>query len=219
MTESMSVDDGGGRERKMPVHYPSNSRKSREEDPPEKRHVEKVVTGEVSRRKRSPFAKLTSTFIAEDSGSVVEYLLTEVLMPAAKSLVLDIFTQGLERKLYGESRPRSQAQRGYINYAARSQQNRQTTGNVTQLSRNQRAQHDFSDVILANRADAEDVLDAMRQLIVEYGVATVNDFYEAIGLTGDFTDDKWGWSDLRGASIRMVRGGYMFILPRTQPIT
>jgi hypothetical protein len=205
MTESMSVDDGGGRERKMPVHY----------------HVEKVVTGEVSRRKKSPFAKLTSTFIAEDSGSVVEYLVTEVLMPAAKSLILDIFTQGLERKLYGESKPRGQNQRGYTNYAARFQQTRQIPGsaNVTPLSRQQRAQHDFSDVILANRADAEDVLDAMRQLIVEYGVASVNDFYEAIGLTGDFTDDKWGWSDLRGASIRMVRGGYMFILPRTQPIT
>jgi hypothetical protein len=176
MTEDMRVDDGGGRQKIVRVDYPSNSAKS--SPPPEEKKVEAVVTGEVIRRKRSPFAKLTQNFIAEDSGSVVEYLLTEVLVPAAKSLVYDIFTQGLQRKLYGESRPSSQAQRGYTNYATRTGSGTGTryipgSSNVTPLSRHQRTIHDFGDIILANRGDAEDVLDRMRDLITDYNVATV----------------------------------------------
>lgn len=79
--------------------------------------------------------------------------------------------------------------------------------------------HDFSDIILASRADAEEVLDRLRDLVSQYDVATVNDLYDLVGLTGEFTDDKWGWTDLRTASVRVVRGGYLLNLPRTQPIT
>lgn len=204
------------------VDLPSNS-KTAKPKPPEEKKVEPVVTGEVIRRKRSPFARLTHQFVAEDSGSVIEYLVQEVLVPAAKTLIYDMFTQGLERKLYGEARPKSPAQRGYTSYNTRATtvtNARHIPGsNVTPLSRHQRANHDFADIILANRGDVEDVLDRLRDLVNEYGHATVEDFYDLIGMTGDFTDAKWGWYDLRSASIRPVRGGYMFNLPRTHPIT
>lgn len=224
MPEEMRVDDGGGREKAMKVDYPSNAKRARPADPPEKKKVEAVVTGEVIRRKRSPFAKLAHGFLAEDSGSVIEYVLQDVLLPALRTTLYDVFTQGLEKKLFGESRPRSPSQRsGYTNYSTRATTvtNARTVpgSNVTPLSRQQRATHDFADIILSNRADAEDVLDRLRDLINEYQVATVNDFFDLVGMTGEFTDDKWGWFDLRTASIRMVRGGYMFVLPRTQPIT
>lgn len=223
MPEEMRVDEGGGREGVKRVDYPSNARRTRE-NPPEEKKVEAVVTSEVIRRKRSPFAKLAHGFLAEDSGSVVEYVLQEVLLPAARSMIYDMFTQGLERKLFGDSRPRSPAQRtGYTNYSTRSTAStgaRHIPGsNVTSLSRQQRATHDFADIIVATRGEAEDVLDRLRDLIVEYQVATVSDFFDLVNLTGEFTDDKWGWFDLRSASIRPVRGGYMFHLPKTQPIT
>lgn len=226
MPEEMRVDEGGGREGLRKVDYPANSRKAREALPqPQEKKVEAVVTGEVIRRKKSPFAKLTHGFLADDSGSVMEYVLQEVLLPAARTLIYDMFTQGLERTLFGDSRPTRPAQRGYTNYSTRSAHTGVGTrhipasaGNVTQLSRQQRAQHDFADIIVENRAEAEEVLDRMRDLIHEYQVCTVADFLDLIGQTGEFTDDKWGWFDLRSASIRVVRGGYMFFLPRTQPI-
>lgn len=222
MPDEMRVDEGGGRQGVRKVDYPANSKRARQADPPEKEKVESVVTGEVIRRKRSPFAKLTHGFLAEDSGSVVEYVLQEVLIPAARTMIYDIFTQGLERKLFGESRPKSPAQRNsYTNYNTRSTSTVARTtpgGNVTPLSRRQRATHDFTDIIVGNRGEAEDVIDRMRDLINEYQVCSVADFFELIGQTGEFTDDTWGWFDLRSASIRPVRGGYMFHLPRTQPI-
>jgi hypothetical protein len=222
MPEDMRVDDGGGRQKIVRLEYPSNSQNAPPKTPEEKK-VDQVVTGEVIRRKRSPFAKLTQNFVTEDSGSVIEYLLVEVLVPAAKSLVYDIFTQGLERKLYGEARPKSPNQRGsYTNYAAKTRSGTgvryNTGGTVTPLNRMQRVNHDFSEIILERRSDAEDVLDKLRDLIGDYGMATVNDFYDLIGLTGEFTDDKWGWRDLRNARIHPTRDGYTFGFPKTSPV-
>lgn len=221
MSEDMRVNDGGGREKLVRVDYPSNAQTPKPQIPVEKK-IDQVITGEVIRRKRSPFAKLTQNFVTEDSGSVFEYLIVEVLVPAAKSLVYDIFTQGLERKLYGEAKPKSPAQRGYTNYAAKTHSSTpiryNTGGTVTALNRTQRVNHDFSEIILEKRSDAEDVLDKLRDLIGDYGMATVNDFYDLIGLTGEFTDDKWGWRDMRTARIQPTRDGYLFRFPKTTPV-
>lgn len=225
MPEEMRVDEGAGRQGARAVNYPSNAKSARPAiTPAEEKKVETVVTGEVIRRKRSPFAKLTHGFLAEDSGSIIEHIVQDVLIPAARTMIYDMFTQGLERTLWGDSKPRSTTQRGYTNYSAKSTVTTRTGpysggATVTPLSRQQRSRHDFADVIVENRAEAEEVLDRMRDLIHEYQVCTVADFLDLVGLTGEFTDDKWGWFDLRSASIRVVRGGYMFHLPKTQPIT
>jgi hypothetical protein len=79
--------------------------------------------------------------------------------------------------------------------------------------------HDFSEVILENRTDAEEVLDGLRELIERYDQASVSDFYELVGITPDFTDNKWGWTDLRDARVQIVRGGFILRLPRTQSLT
>src|SRR5690242_5693689 len=121
MPEEMRVDDGGGRERTMRVDYPSNSSKKGRQpaEQPEEKKVETVVTGQVVRRKRSPFARLAHGFIAEDSGSIFEHIVQDVLIPAARTMIYDMFTQGLERTLWGDSKPRSTTQRGYTNYSAK----------------------------------------------------------------------------------------------------
>lgn len=223
MNAQMSVDDGGGRERKVPVDYPANSKKLREvknEEGPAKEEVKKVITGNVVRRKRSLVSKIFGDVVAEDSGSVFEYLLTDVLIPAAKNLLYELVTEGAQRKLYGNSKPRSSGMKqGYTSYASRFVQGRNTPEPQTMMSRQERASHNFNNVILANRGDAEDVLEALRELIDRYEVATVSDFYELVGITSDFTDNKYGWTDLRAAGVQLVRGGWTVNMPRTQALT
>ena len=224
----MNVDDGGGRERRVRVDYPSNSRKSKTA-PPERETVEKVITGEVTRRRRSLGARLFGSTISEDSGTIAGFILTEVLIPAARSMasdtvnmITDAISQGMERAIFGDARPRRGNRPGYTNYTTYSSRfgnGRPQADPRPELSRQQRATHDFSDIIISSRADAEDVLDRLRDLISTYEVATVSDLYDLVGLTGEFTDDKWGWYDLRSASVRAIRGGYLLHLPRTQPIT
>lgn len=219
MTEFMTVDDGAGRTRAVKVDYPSNSKKSKQEKP-EREVPDKVITGNVVTRKKHFGSGFFGGFVAEDGASVGQYVIMEVLLPAAKNMISDAVSQGVERMLFGNERPRSAngGRPGYVNYSARS-----ATGVVSETrnrarTREARTSHDFSDIILETRAEAEDVLDQLRDLIGTYEVASVSDLYALVGLTGEFTDENWGWSDLRSASIRPIRGGYLLILPRTQSL-
>lgn len=58
----------------------------------------------------------------------------------------------------------------------------------------------------------------MDELISTYKIVSVADFYDLVGVTGNWTDNKYGWSDIRSASIVHVRDGYMIKLPRPLPI-
>jgi hypothetical protein len=210
MTEgTMDIDVGGGRERRVRVDYPGNSKKAKE-TPPEKPPVEKVISGDVVQRKTGVASKVVRSFFAEDFHTVMNYVVMEVMVPAAKNLLSDAISQGAERMLNGDSRPRSSAgsRPGYTSYNAVSRPT---------MTRQERATHDFRTIIIGSRGEAEDVLDNLRNLINQYQVATVADFYDLTGVSSDFTDRKWGWDDLRSANVRPIRGGYLLDLPRTMP--
>jgi hypothetical protein len=211
--ETMKVDDGGGREKRVRVDYPSNSKKAQAEGE-EKPKVEKVVEGTVVQRKKGLGAKFREAFMVEDSGSVLVYIVQEVLVPAAKNTILEVFSQGLERSLYGETRRQSQTRPG--GYTAYHRAREPYSAGGRELSRQARATHDFRDVILTTRGDAEEVIDSLKELADRYNCASVQDLYDLVGVTGEYTDNKWGWyaEDFRRAGVRPVRGGYLLELPR-----
>ena len=74
------------------------------------------------------------------------------------------------------------------------------------------------DIVLASRSDAEAVLTQLRSLLNDYGVVTVSDLYDLVGVTSNFTDNKFGWTDLKTAVIKGVRTGYLLDLPIPQEI-
>ena len=78
--------------------------------------------------------------------------------------------------------------------------------------------HDFNEIILGTRVEAEEVIDRLFDLLSKYDNASVADLYELVGITANFTDEKWGWTDLRGASVAKVRNGYLLDLPRPEPL-
>jgi hypothetical protein len=89
---------------------------------------------------------------------------------------------------------------------------------VNVLSKQARATHDFNEVVIPDRGQAEQVLDTLVDVVSTYGVATVYDLYELLGITGDFPDQKWGWDDLRASRVDRVRDGYLLNLPRPKPV-
>lgn len=56
-----------------------------------------------------------------------------------------------------------------------------------------RVGYDYDDIVLDKRDEAEDVLSRMDELISTYGMASVADLYELVGVTGNYTDNKYGW--------------------------
>jgi hypothetical protein len=214
----IKVDMGGGRQRTVPVDLPGNSNYSKQKQEKQEKKVEQVTTGEVVKRKKGVGYRIRNSMIGEGSEGVLQYVLVEVLIPAAKTMISDAVSQGIERLLFGDTRVRSRSDRpgGYISYNRVRRQSPATEYGV--ISQRGRAQHEFEEIILSSRGEAEEVLDRLRDLIKQYDVATVADFYELVGITGQFTDNQWGWYDLRSAVPRLVRGGYIITLPRTKPV-
>ena len=204
--------------------FPANSHKAKAsvEKKETKPKIEKVVEGEVLRRKKPLGKRIAETFGATDMKSVGGFVLLDVLVPAAKDMVADAISQGIERMLFGEARStsrrpnKSYSNNGYVSYNRYAPS--QPPFKQSTPSRRARASHDFDEIILQTRVEAEEVIDRLFDLISRYQAATVADLYELVGVQGAYTDDKWGWTDLRGAGITRIRNGYLLDLPRPEPL-
>ena len=86
------------------------------------------------------------------------------------------------------------------------------------MSRQARARHDFDEIILESRTEAEEVIDKLYEVISRYESATVADLYQLVGLSSSHTDYKWGWTDIRGAGVSRSRDGYVLDLPEPIPL-
>lgn len=203
--------------------FPSNSRKVRTEPSDEPKKVEKVVTGEVITRKPPLGKRIFGTFFGGEAKGVAGYIVMDVLLPAARDAVADAISQGVERMLFGEVRSSSRrtGQRpsgtsGYVSYnrfaAQQTPQGRREE--PRSVSRRARGQHDFDEIILATRAEAEEVIDRLFDLVSRYEQATISDLYSLVDISGAFTDEKYGWTDLRGAGVTRIRNGYLLDLPK-----
>lgn len=68
------------------------------------------------------------------------------------------------------------------------------------------------------KSDAEHVLDRLAELIEQYGCATVMDLHEALGMTPEYLDSQWGWTQLTGAGVTKHELGWAIDLPKAQLI-
>lgn len=206
-------------------NYPPNSHKYKEEQKKvseqltEKRVTEKVVTGTVKRKKKGLFDKFMGNIISEDAPSVKSYIFGDVLIPAIKKAISDIVTDGINIILYGESRKgrgRSIADRlSYRNYYDGGSYNRPRMNERQALTA---GQYSYDDIILPSRGEAEDVLARMDELMDTYGLVRVADLYDLVGITGNYTDNKYGWTNITRAEIVRTRDGFMIKMPRAVPI-
>ena len=58
----------------------------------------------------------------------------------------------------------------------------------------------------------------MDEIMEEYEIVRVADLYDLVGITGDFTDNKYGWTNIRNAEVVRVHDGYKIKMPRAIPI-
>lgn len=202
------------------MDYAPNSHKAKEEkaqtEVPERKKLEKVVTGKVKTKKRNEMSKLGEIFIAEDARNVKSYILMDVLVPAVKKAISDIVTNGIDMLLFGEggrTRKASSASTvSYRNYYDQKDTRRDYSNTRT------RTGYSYDDIILETRGEAEDVLARMDELIETYGIVSVADLYDLVGKTCNYTDNKYGWTNIRNAEPIRVRDGYMLKMPKAGPI-
>lgn len=200
--------------------YRSNSHKSREQqsgDNPPPKKVDGVISGSASRKKRSEAKKFADVFIQEDVSNVKSYILMDVLVPAIKKALSDIVKDGIDMILYGETnRNRRSGSPSRINYRGYYNGDNDRRERPPVRSRDSL---DYDEIIFDARGDAEAVLDAMNDIISQYGIVSVSDLYDLANLDHPpYTMNKYGWTNIAGAKAMRVRDGYVLKLPRAVPI-
>lgn len=192
-------------------NYKPNSHKFINEER-EKRN--KVVTGEVKRAKKNEVARVKDMFISEDAKNVKSYILTDVLIPGIKKIISDILIDSIQM-IFGNG-PRRDTGNSRVSYVS---YNNYSNRNATPVSRVSSNVYSFDRITINNRGEAEEVLAQLDSIIEKYGMASVTDFYDLVGVTGNYTDNKYGWTNLSSAKIvRTTDGGYFIDLPRAMPI-
>ena len=209
--------------------FPSNTQKDKGVPQAEKRQepeVQKVIEGRVVRQKKPLGRRIKDFFRPDEDVRVGEYVIFDVLIPAAKDMIVDAVTSGVERKFYGEVRSHTRrtgsryGSGGHTPYHQMSRSPaRRDEPRQHGMSRRGRATHDFDEFIFESRVQADEVLAQMIVLLEKYEVVSVADFFNLVGETLTYQDRKWGWFDLFGTSTQRVgRGGYLLNLPRPEPI-
>lgn len=198
-------------------NYKPNSHKSKEQQEPiPEKKLEKVVHGKVTTKKKSEVSKLADIFVPGDVANVKTYIIMDVLVPAVKKAISDIVTNGIDMILYGDSeRTRKNGPASRVSYSQYYDRDRVRRDREPVAPR---ANYSYNDILLDNRGEAEEVLARMDELVATYGMVSVADLNDLVGITGNYTDNNYGWTNIKSAYVQRVRDGYLLKLPRAIPI-
>lgn len=202
-------------------NLPDNSHRSRNEKQSlsEGKRVEKVVHGKVKTKKNNA-RKLTDVFITEDAANVKNYILFDVIVPSIKKALYDLVVGALDMTLFGgkggnnskHSISDKVSYKDYNSISSRDSRSYSSTKTTTTSG------YSYDDIVLETRGEAESVLSRMDEIIEEYDSVRVADLYDLVGITGDYTDNKYGWTNIRNARVVRTRDGYKIEMPRAFPL-
>ena len=192
--------------------YQSNSHRTKElaaQEKPAERRTEKVVTGGTKIRKKSTLTKMANAFLPGDVDDVKRYVLRDVLIPTIRRTISDV----VDMLLGVNTTPRSSSPAGtrvsYRSYYDARNDRRESTALSPRST-----PYSYDDVVFDRYDDAAEVLLRMRELVSRFDAVSVADLFDMTGHAGNYTDNKYGWTDLSDARIERVSDGYIIRLPR-----
>jgi hypothetical protein len=180
---------------------------------------EKIISGVVVERKQSLGRKIADTFTGISAREVATHVAMDVLLPQVKGMIVDAGTQAIERLILGDSAmsrrsnsasssSRFRGGSSFTNY------NKFAGGNTREEEPAYTRSNEVREMVVETRGDAQRVLDELFAIIDRYGAVSVATYYELVGITGKFTDNQWGWTNLNTAGVSRVREGFRIELPR-----
>ena len=203
------------------INYSGGGEKPKEATPTtDRKPVRVIVDAGLVQNKKPLGRKIAEVFGGESLRTVGEHVFTDVILPNVKTMVFDAFTEGMHRAVFGDNRPNTNSDRS-----------RGTKYNQMYVSPNKgygssapsqqraaemdsRGPNDFRDFLFPSRGQAEEIVDNLIAVLDQYGTVSVHELKAMIGKTGEFTDQKWGWKNLREAGVARDRDGYRLDLPK-----
>lgn len=212
-------------------NFPPNSQKAREAQQPPREKVSRVTSAETVRRKRGLGRRFKETFIAGTPRDAGASMVEDVVIPAIRETIHEALRTGLDHLILGGTRkPRAsssslpwattQPNKGRVDYQGYGGTTTRASQQATRsVSRQSRARHEFHDLVIPSRMEAQSVIDQMFDIVSQHGEINIAELYEMTGIESSHVDLKWGWTDLSGArAVRLRTGGYLLDLPDPQPL-
>ena len=197
----------------------------------EAREVKKVATrGKAEFAKPNLLKRLKNTFFPEDWNEVKNDVLEDVVVPLVRDGMLNTLVSAVTMIFGGNPRYYG-GYRSYNNISKASWRQPDRYDNTPydrygyrrddRGSADYRSTRSYRDVELTNYQDMLDVISELYSTLEEYNMVRVSDYFSAAGLSGEFTDNQWGWYDLppRITPIRTLGGKWTIDLPRPVPLT
>ena len=197
-----------------------NSHKSKQvanSEEPAKKNIGKVIDGTAKVAKKGEFQKAVDAFLPEEGlNGIKDHIVMDVVIPTIKKIISDT----VETILYGATgiAPRNgtgahKPKTSYSGYYNRKEEEERYSRLIGSSRLN--ASYSYEEIVLETRGQALSVIACMEEVIDTYECVSVADLYEMVDLTGNYTDNNYGWLDLRGAQvIQLRRGGYALKLPK-----
>ena len=183
----------------------------------EPKKVESVVSNPVKTKKRTFWNKIADEFVSEDGKGIMDYIIIDVIVPAIKKTISDVVTNGIDMLLYGTSKHNSNSSNIPAYRVSYRSYYDQRNSDYTRPRVNSQG-YDYNDILFQTRGDADAVLNGLRDIITQYGLAKVADYYDLAGANCSYTDNNYGWTDLRYAQVIRVNSGYSLRMPKPMPI-
>jgi hypothetical protein len=213
--------------------FPGNSEKAKRGPtgpsgpaPDDRPKIEQVTSANAERKKPGLGRKLKTTFVHGSMRDTGDYMVTDVIVPAVRDMLFDAFESGLQRLIYGDSTrtrrtaaPSAYSNVGRVNYSSqyKSPNISQQPMGARMLSNRSRTMHDFGEIIIDSRRDADEVIEQMYEILSRFGVVHVADLYALTGIQSSHVDHKWGWTGLQGTkAIRKGDGRFLLALPEPE---
>lgn len=209
------------------MDFPSNSHnvteKSKIKPKADEKKIEKVISGEVTQRKKPLGKRFKNLFTAAEFKGASQYVFLDVLVPALKNMVVDAVDVGVKRVIYGDNARhmpsrRNDSQRSRMTYNSPVNRSQGTMLPGQPPYSPPRSSRSSSEVILNSKEEAELVWSTLVDIIDKYDFASVADFHTIVGLPSTYVDNNWGWSALNYVNIHQVREGWILDLPSVEPL-
>lgn len=173
-----------------------------------------VKSGKAKVHKKSAAESAASSFFESTAKEVCEYLLWDVLLPAAKDALFSLVTGGVSMMLFGEERGgRGPAKKkNYTSY--NSMYDERDTRVVVNRKRPSGRGREPLIIDSLTKEEAYDLQEAILDEFNVYDCVDVKYVYQAAGIEDtDWTDDQWGWITLREMTVEHTRYGWQLRMP------
>ena len=200
--------------------FNGNSTDQNKKEPETTRAKPIKMQGSVGSKKTNLFTNLVDKLIISDGKSVRYNVTNDVIIPGVKDLLSKACKTALDMILFGGTRiDRDNNYTRIRDYSRRDSSLSSSSDRTNEIikNRNISGYRKACDTSFDFKPDAEDALEAMKNLLRDYGYATIADFLTTVDRGNDisFTDNDYGWKGINAldeASIIRGNGDKYYIL-------